>query len=84
MQYGNALERLVGERISQDPLYRQVFEYVGGKGQPDFYGRGPAMGLYFDIFTSKTRQIQGHWNRPYGPRTSFGTYERPANFAVFP
>ncbi len=78
MQYGNALERLVAERIENSFWLRRKFKYVGGKGKPDFVGAGRYKDLKFDITTPG--QIPRHLRRPYGDGLIIAPYDRPGWF----
>jgi hypothetical protein len=83
MEYGNAVHRLVGQRIGQSPLHQQLFGVNRGAG-PDFLGRGGANGLIFDITTTNPLTIQRHFARPYGDELQICTYQRPLSFETFP
>jgi hypothetical protein len=83
--YGKAVERLVAERIFQDPLHSTILDPAGiGRRGPDVLGIGPARGLRFDITTSSPRAIAAHLARPYSQNLIIITYDRPATFTVFP
>jgi hypothetical protein len=73
MQYGNALERLVGREIRSDPLLDSIFQWNRGRG-PDFMGRGLLQGQTYDITTP--RQVGAHLARPYGQGLNVITYQR--------
>jgi len=65
MQYGNAVERLVANRIKADPTLSSMFKHVGGPNNPDFIGQGAFQGMKFDITTPA--QEAAHLARPgYG------------------
>lgn len=81
MQYGNAVERIVGDRI-KNSILKYVFKYLGGKNVPDFVGKSIFTGLQFDITTPGS--VGAHLSRPYGQNLIFLLYERPINFKVFP
>jgi hypothetical protein len=58
MQYGNALERMVGEQIGNDSLLKSMFRHnTTGKG-PDFFGRGYLEGQIYDISPGCGREEQ--------------------------
>jgi RHS repeat-associated protein len=78
LQYGNALERLVGNQIDSSPLTLQILERAGGPNREDFVGVGPAAGRLFDITTDTVRQINSHLNRPYGAFLELILYTRPS------
>lgn len=83
MQYGNALERMVGNEIEASTLHQQLFERVGGPSNPDFIGRGGAKGMNFDITTPAAEAA--HYQRPgYGAGLNVVTYQRPPTFVTFP
>ena len=65
MEYGNALERMVGKNIRNTSL-ADLFEYVGGPKKADFYGKSIFSGLKFDITTNTARSIAAHEARSYG------------------
>lgn len=82
MQYGNAVERIVADKIQGSRIDSQFFEHVGGPSNPDFIGKGILNGLNFDITTPG--QITSHLARSYGPGLNITTYIRPPDFTVFP
>ena len=82
MQYENAVERMVGEKIGDSPILRNLFRHVGGPNKPDFIGRGIFNGLQFDITTPGS--VASHKSRVYGEGLIFLLYNRPASFRVFP
>lgn len=85
MQYGHALERMVGERIVSNPSLDALFtpRGIGGRG-PDIVGKGAFRGLQFDITTTNPRTIMEHLGRPYGKEIMIITYERPSDFLLLP
>ncbi|MGZ5427913.1 MAG: hypothetical protein ACXWFS_02785 [Thermoanaerobaculia bacterium] len=83
MQYGNALERMVAERVQESRILGRLYEHVGGPSNPDFIGRGIFEGLNLDITTP--RSVRAHLARPgYGPGLLISKYQRPAGFSLFP
>jgi hypothetical protein len=79
VQYGNALERLVGRQIKADPILNSLYKHVGGPRNADFVGKGILKGMNFDITTP--RQFGQHLARPgYGTGLNLITYERPVGF----
>lgn len=83
MQYGNAVERMVAQRVEHTP-FNYFFEYVGGPSNPDFIGKGIFSGITFDITSNSPRSIASHLTRSYGDGLILLTYVRPSNFRVFP
>jgi hypothetical protein len=82
MQYGNAVERIVGNKIEDSWIDRSLFEPVGGPSNPDFVGKGPLQGMNFDITTPG--QVSSHLAREgYGAGLNVIKYIRPANFLIF-
>jgi RHS repeat-associated protein len=81
MSYGNAVERIVAEKIENDQLMDQLFQHVGGPNRPDFIGRGPYTGLRFDITTP--RGAASKPTRPYWPML-VPTYNRPSSIKALP
>lgn len=84
MQYGNAVERMAAQQISETPLISRLFQHVGGPNNPDFIGRGLFNGLNFDITTNTSQSIASHLSRSYGQGLILATYSRPIGFGVFP
>jgi RHS repeat-associated protein len=82
MQYGNAVERIVGEKINNSWIDRLLFRPVGGPSNPDFVGKGILKGMNFDITTPG--QVAAHLARPYGPGLNILTYIRSSTFSLFP
>lgn len=83
LEYGNAVERMVGRTIENSPL-KYLFKHIGGPNAPDFIGRSIFSGLQFDVTTNTTRSISSHLSRSYGNGLVLLFYERPAYFKVFP
>jgi hypothetical protein len=83
MQYGNALERMVAERVQESRILGRLYEHVGGPSKPDFIGRGIFKGLNLDITTPGS--VRAHLARPgYGAGLLISKYQRPAGFSLFP
>ena len=59
MQYGNAVERLTAQAISNDAHLSAMFQRWGGPGQPDFAAIGPSQGGVFDVTTEAGGRGQG-------------------------
>jgi len=78
MQYGNAVERLVGTEIRDNPLLDSLYKWNRGGPGPDFIGRGHLQGQIYDITTPG--QVPAHLARPYGQGLNTILYERPAGF----
>jgi RHS repeat-associated protein len=81
MQYGNAIERMVRNRV-ENSILQYFFEHVGGPNNPDFIGKSIFDGLQFDITTPGS--VASHLARPYGQGLILLLYNRPGNFMVFP
>ena len=82
MQYGNAVERIVRDRVNGSLMLRSFFAHAGGPNSPDFLGQGFFSDMIFDVTTE--RAVAAHLARPYGPDLIFGLYERPPGFGTFP
>jgi hypothetical protein len=78
MQFGNALERMVGRRIELEPALRDLLRYQGHRAGPDFLGIGRFGGLKLDVTTVSS--AAEHASRPYGQDMIIITYTRPAMF----
>jgi hypothetical protein len=76
MQFGNALERRVATRISEDQELKLLFRHVGRSPNSfDFLGTGRFTGLKFDITTPG--QAAKHLARPYGEGLQIIEYMPP-------
>jgi hypothetical protein len=83
MAYGNAVERLVADDLT-DSISSQLFQHIGGPGMPDFVDltTGWVPGGLLDITTPAG--VAGKAGRWYGPGLITPTYTRPPGFTVFP
>ncbi len=84
MAFGNAIHRITTRSVGGNSIPSLFFDPVGGKGQPDFIGRGLFSGMNFDITTSTLCSVNEHLARPYGSGLIIPTYSRPPWFKVFP
>ncbi|MBI3839916.1 MAG: hypothetical protein HY288_18490 [Planctomycetia bacterium] len=78
MQFGRALEKLVGNRVETDPILGTLFDYTGRTAGPDFVGIGRFEGLIFDITTPGQAAL--HRARSYGDKLIIIEYTRPLSF----
>jgi len=72
---GTALERMVAESVGADPMLAPYFEYLSGANKPDWIGRGPLQGLFFDLTTPGA--VGRHFSRSYGENLVVHTYVMP-------
>ena len=76
--YGQTVEALVADLISNDPLLSQYLEKLGGANKEDFRGIGLLQGLVFDITT--VGGVAAHKDpekRPYGENLIVIPYKPP-------
>jgi hypothetical protein len=77
---------MIAESVRADPRIAPHFEYLGssspsigpGKGNPDWVGKGPLEGLFFDVTTLE--DLPKHIDpelRWYGENLVVHPYERP-------
>ena len=88
VQFGNAVEKMVAERIRNDPALRQLFVHTpnlfrgASRSVYDFAGIGRAQGLLFDITTNAA--VDRHTGRWYGKMVEYITYDIPPGFKFPP
>ena len=51
MNLGKAVERMVCDDIASGLCAEQYLEYVAGPERPDFFGKGPPEGFFWDVTT---------------------------------
>jgi hypothetical protein len=71
--FGTALERMQARSLQIDPRTAPFFQYLAGKNNPDFVGRGLLQGLFFDV-TTEARAAK-HYLRPYGENLVVHSYK---------
>jgi len=74
--------------IQDSPSLKQVFCYVAGPNNADFFGTGALSNFTFDVTTSNARAIAEHVLRgiknPAGYQNVYvSTYDRPLTFGGF-
>ena len=77
MNYGKAIENMVGADIQANPLSNSLFQRVGGPCEPDFVGRAGSIADPFQFDITTLNQIKAHTVRSYGQDTYIITYKRP-------